>query len=260
MALNAAGAVARAKSRFSTMLMRWSVPHTSPGQAVRSLGQSTRASWLRQSGRHVAAQGPDGRAPSLPLRPSLRLRDGEWVRCRHSATPSSDWRPITSDSERFDASTRLLVRAGEALGLPGEGPTGEWIVAGRVALWWHWVSAENALAVTPQQVRGGPGGAASRGGLPSTHHRIKTRLIVAAATAASGDLDVRRDAARTVVDDAEQAGLTPLRWAGWQLIAGIAPVGAGTPGDRGDDCSGQLQPGFSPARDSVPTPPTSGWT
>jgi hypothetical protein len=223
-ALGAVGAVARAKSILDDADAVVGSSQNPLGQAVRSLGQSTRASWLRQSGRHAAAQGPDGRAALIATRSCPAPSDGEWVR----AALGDALIGLAADNlglGRFDASSRLLVRAGEVLGLPGEGPVGDWIVAGRVALRWHWVSAENALyrgdaAAGQKRAQEAQRLAAD---CPSVHHRIKTRLIVAAATAASGDLDASQDLARTVVDDAEKAGLTPLRWAGWQLLAGIAP-------------------------------------
>lgn len=242
MALGARGAVARARTLLDDADAMIGSSQDPLGHAVLSLGQSTRASWLRQSGRHDAAQGPDGRAALIAVRASGSFRALDSFRApdssRVAVTPRDDaWlRAALGDAliglaadnlglGRFDASSRLLARAGEVLGLPGAELTGDWIVAGRVALRWHWVGAENAL------YRGdAPTGAElAREALqlaancPSAHHRIKTRLIAAAATAAGGDLAAAQSAAQSVVDDAEQAGLTPLEWAGWQLLAGIAP-------------------------------------
>ncbi len=223
-ALGAIGAVARARSILDdadAML----VPSQHPlAQAVPSLGQSARASWLRQSGRHGAAQGPDGRAALIATPSGALPPDAEWLR----AALGDALIGLAADNlglGRFDASTRLLGRAGEVLGLPGAAPDGDWIVAGRVGLRWHWVSAENALyrGDAAAGMKWAQEAQRLARDCPSAHHRIKTRLIVAAAAAAGGDIDASESAARAVVDDAEQAGLTPLQWAGWQLLAGIAP-------------------------------------
>jgi len=192
-----------------------------PGdRALLSLITSTRASWLRQSGWHGSALGPDGRAALI----ATTIHDDEPSPWRRAALGDA-LIGLAADNlglGRFDASSDLLGRAWAEIGAERE--PDEWLLDGRVVLRWHWVRAENALYR-------GDGEAGRRWaaeavrlarGCPSPHHRIKTRLIAAAARAGDDPGGAAAEA-RAVVDEAAQAGLVPLQWAGWQLLGGVAP-------------------------------------
>lgn len=62
---------------------------------------------------------------------------------------------------------------------------------------------------------------------PSVRHRIKSRLLVAAAAAASGDLDRARTLAAEVAYQCAEFELLPLRWACAMLRSGIDPASDG---------------------------------
>ncbi|GAB09101.1 hypothetical protein GOARA_028_00120 [Gordonia araii NBRC 100433] len=200
-------------------------------RAMRSLALSTRASWLRQAGRHDFAAGLDGRAAVEVADQFPSPRPG-WAR----AAVGDALVGLAADNlglGRFDSSSRLLIRAGDVLVGRGENePASEsvddWLVDGRVVLRWHWVNAENALyrgdADTGRQWAERAANLAAE--CPSTHHKVKTRLIVAAAMAAEGDSAAATERAREVVEDASTAGLLPLQWAGLQMVVALSPAGA----------------------------------
>ncbi|MGO4615953.1 hypothetical protein AB4305_24660 [Nocardia sp. 2YAB30] len=196
-----------------------------------SLAGSTEGSLLRQLGWHARAAAFDGRAAALILATDAAATETARER-------SDDYRPDCAD--RADALCDALTGlAADALG------TGRLALADRLlrrsraavapaeagwrsALRWHWVSAENALLASNS-------GAAARHaeaamGLaesaPSVRHRIKSRLLLAAAAAAGGEHDRSRALAEEVAEQCREHGLTPLRWASAMLRAGLGVEGA----------------------------------
>ncbi|MFI6870090.1 hypothetical protein [Nocardia sp. NPDC050406] len=61
---------------------------------------------------------------------------------------------------------------------------------------------------------------------PSVRHRVKSRLLLAAASAAAGDLDRARLLAAETADQCREFELLPLRWACAMLRSGIDPASA----------------------------------
>lgn len=74
---------------------------------------------------------------------------------------------------------------------------------------------------------------------PSVRHRIKTRLLLAAAFCVQGDLDGSRDVALDVLQQCEDQGLLPLRWAAAMLLAGVDPSAGGA--DIARECELEIQ-------------------
>ncbi|MCP9620916.1 hypothetical protein FOH10_26180 [Nocardia otitidiscaviarum] len=62
---------------------------------------------------------------------------------------------------------------------------------------------------------------------PSVRHRVKSGLLVAAATAAGGDVDRARELAENVAGQSRIFGLLPLRWACAMLLSGLDSAGGG---------------------------------
>ncbi|MBJ7291039.1 hypothetical protein [Williamsia sp.] len=190
--------------------------------AVRSLASSTRASHLRQAGRHAAARRHDGEA----------LR---WV-----ADPASDAVSraaaldaligLAADSlgtAQFDLADRLLARCEDSLARIDDDP---WIWTGRLRLRHLWVRTESAL------YRGDARRAHEQmldgrdliDACPSVRHRIKTDLIAAATSAATGDSVVAIRAASGCADAARTHGQLPLEWAATSLLVGIGAASDGS--------------------------------
>ncbi|MFT4202020.1 hypothetical protein [Gordonia sp. (in: high G+C Gram-positive bacteria)] len=189
-------------------------------RALVSLAQSTRASWLRQSGRHDLAHRLDGRAVYTAVDAAGPPPVSGWPR----AALADALIGLAADNlglGRFDASTGLLDEAADVLAAPAE--TDDWHLDGRLRLRRLWVAAENAL-YRGEGERGRQEALAAvtaAADCPSSHHRIKTSLIAAAAAAACGDTVEATTRARAVVDDAGALALLPLQWAAWQLLAGL---------------------------------------
>ncbi|WP_280435799.1 hypothetical protein [Nocardia carnea] len=141
---------------------------------------------------------------------------------------------------RLALATRLLDRCAALLEdeCPS-GSTGEGIARGetggaavdrsRALVRLHWVRAETALA-------GGRGEAAlaaaevalaSAEHGPSIRHRVKSRLLVAAAAGVTGDTARAVELAALVEEQCREAGLVPLRWACAMLRTGLPAPGAG---------------------------------
>ncbi|NUS93442.1 MAG: hypothetical protein HOQ36_13715, partial [Nocardia sp.] len=106
----------------------------------------------------------------------------------------------------------------------------------RVRVRLHWVRAETALA----DGRGMPALAAAEAALtlaeqgPSVRHRVKSRLLVAAAASATGQLDRARALADRIGDECRTAGLVPLGWACAMLRGGLAATSAARDTATGD--------------------------
>lgn len=176
-----------------------------PG-ALGSLARSTRASLLRQLGWHALARGWDGRA----------LRGAVDIDSRADALTG-----LAADAlglGRFPASARLLDLAAHTL---------RDAEASRLTVRLGWVRAELAMAT-------GDGAAAVRharaaidtaDGLPSIRHRVKSRVVLAAALCCAGDLAVARAQAEEALEQTGRHELIPLRWAVSSLLIGIGADG-----------------------------------
>ncbi|MEO3760744.1 hypothetical protein ABGB19_20980 [Mycobacterium sp. B14F4] len=158
-----------------------------------SLAHSTRASFLRQLGRHTEARSWDGRAIALA---------GQDPEATADALIG-----LAADAlgvGRFAASASALQRcAGVVTGMP------------RARVREAWVSAELAMA-------GGRGAAAVHHAeravahsheFGSARHRMKSSVVLAAARCSAGDLDGARAVADTALAETERYGMIPLRWA-----------------------------------------------
>lgn len=182
-----------------------------PRFALRSLVASTRASQLRQLGWHRAAASIDGRALAFAAAAAADPLAG-FARCDALTGLAAD----ALGQGRLDLADTLLARVPPAL--PHSELSGAW--RPRVRL--HWVTAEVALArgaATALEHATAAYELAAR--TPSTRHRIKSRLLVAAANCVSGHLDEALEGARTVLAECDRHGLTPLRWAAGKLAAGL---------------------------------------
>jgi hypothetical protein len=160
-----------------------------------SLGLSTRASFLRQLGRHADARTWDGRAFALA-----------------GSDPDAGADALIGLAAdalgvgRFDASARLLRRARELVadGAPG-----------RLPVRLGWVSAELAMftgdgAAAVGHAERAVGLAASTG---SARHAVKSDVVLAAALCSAGDLGASRRVADATLAATEGLGLIPLSWA-----------------------------------------------
>jgi hypothetical protein len=170
-----------------------------------SLANSTQASFLRQLGRHEEARGWDGRA--------LAAAGGD-VEGTTDALIG-----LAADAlgiRRFAASAAAL---GQVRGLLDEGPP-------RPAVRLAWVSAELAMAT-------GDGGTAINHAeraversevFGSARHRVKSKVVLAAALCCDGRLDRSRAVADAALDAAQHHGLVPLSWA---LACLLGEIGSG---------------------------------
>ncbi|MGE0216477.1 hypothetical protein [Mycolicibacterium sp.] len=173
------------------------------GGPLPSLARSTRASLWRQLGWHDRARGLDGQALAL---------------AGSAAEPVADALiGLAADAlgvGRFAASARALQRAAPPVADSG---------SARLPVRLAWVSAELAM------VRGDGADAighaeravALAAALPSARHGVKSRVVLAAARCAGGDLDASRREADAVLADAGRLGLVPLQWAAACLLADI---------------------------------------
>ncbi|MGW0248769.1 hypothetical protein ACWDYH_19245 [Nocardia goodfellowii] len=195
---------------------------TTGDPVMRALATSTEGSLLRQLGWHAEASAFDGRAAALALPLDPRIPGRTEAVCDALTGLAAD----ALGTGRLALAGRLLGRAERAL------DEELW----RARIRWYWVSAELALA-------GGDAGQARRhaeAGLrlaetsPSVRHRVKSRLLVAAACMASGDLDLARSHADTVAAQCRENGLLPLRWACAMLRTGLSDD---TAADEAQACS-----------------------
>lgn len=188
---------------------------------LESLHASTRASWLRQLGRHERARRHDGMAVAL-VGLAGPARSADVVDARSDALTG-----LAADalgSGRLRLADTLLARSAEQRS--GYSGPALWRPGLRAA----WVAAELAM------VRGdGPAAlrhAESARGLvtdaDSLRHAVKTDLVYAAALSCVGEIARANDAARQVAYAAATHGLLPLRWAATMLCEGTGGRGAGT--------------------------------
>ncbi|MGC4962234.1 hypothetical protein ACPXCG_00995 [Gordonia sp. DT218] len=193
-----------------------------------SLAFSTRASLLRQAGRHRHASTFDGRALLLV---GVAHPDGsEW-----RAGAPVEWRRaalldalvgLAADHLgrlRLPATARLLDRARDH----ADPDDGGWLAGRRPRLRIEWVSAELAMYGGDVAKALGHAEAGCRlaefGDTPE-RHRVKTTLIAAAAAATAGDVHHAAELACEVTRRAADADLTPLRWASLALRNGLDPA------------------------------------
>ncbi|MBF6350572.1 hypothetical protein IU448_16345 [Nocardia flavorosea] len=139
---------------------------------------------------------------------------------------------------RLALATRLLDRCGALLdaerpaGSGGDGatqgPAGRAVVdRSRALVRLHWVRAETALAGgRADEALAAAEFALSRAERgPSIRHRVKSRLLVAAAAAVTGDTGRAAELATVVEEQCRESGLVPLRWAGAMLRTGLPSPG-----------------------------------
>ncbi|MXP23041.1 hypothetical protein GIY30_17015 [Gordonia sp. HNM0687] len=192
--------------------------------ALESLALSTRASLLRQAGRHRDAAAIDGRAllvvsPTPPSSTAAR-------RVTHRAAVLDAIVGLAADhlgQLHLDATRRLLARARSVVDVDDAG----WPAGRRPRLRIEWVSAElamysdDAAAALEHAERG-----LHLCAIADTprRHRVKTELVAAAAHAAAGQSQVAARAAAKVTDDARAGGLLPLEWAALALRHGLDPA------------------------------------
>ncbi|MFD3507672.1 hypothetical protein [Nocardia sp. NPDC058666] len=195
---------------------------------LKSLVESTRGSLLRQLGDHAGAAVFDGRAATLALGATGAIR---------AEALADAYTGLAADAlgtGRLALAHTLLRRVPPLL---AQAPP-------RAEVRWHWVRAETALA-------GGAGAEALRdagkavelaAALPSVRHQVKSALLVAAATAATGDLVRSAELARQVDLDCRDNGLLPLRWATAMLRSGVdEPAAARIAADEAADHGGRLR-------------------
>lgn len=188
-----------------------------------SLEASTRASLLRQMGKHATAAEFDARA--------LRLAEAggpAMLAARADALTGLAADNLGRADHR--SARRLLEMCADELGgqeLGAEGPGGAdplW----RARLRLLWVRAETAMTAGDPEVALASADAAREYAamVTSERHRVKTLLIGAAAAAVAGQLPLSAERAAEVLDRTGPAGLLPLRWAACMLLAGVAPSDA----------------------------------
>jgi hypothetical protein len=170
-----------------------------------SLAHSTQASFLRQLGWHTLARGWDGRALALA---------GSDPEASTDALIG-----LAADAlgvGRFAVAATLLARAESVL------------VPDRLAVRRRWVAAELAMAT-------GDGETAVRHAeaavelartiaAPSTRHRVKSNVVLAAALCSAGATERARAVGEAALDDTGRFGLIPLRWALACLLIDIGSV------------------------------------
>ncbi|MGY0503376.1 hypothetical protein ACWZHB_33235 [Nocardia sp. FBN12] len=199
---------------------------TEPG--LKSLVESTRGSLLRQLGDHAGAAAFDGRAAALAL--------GATGAARAEALADA-YTGLAADAlgtGRLALARRLLGRVPPLL---ADAPP-------RAEVRWHWVRAETALAggLAREALSDAHMAAELAAALPSVRHRVKSALLVAAATAANGDLAESAELAERVDTACRENALLPLRWATAMLRAGVAePARARAAADEAADHGARLR-------------------
>ncbi|MFJ6258732.1 hypothetical protein [Rhodococcus erythropolis] len=205
--LGGQGHYARARAALDVLDRLTTGSSTHSDRVLASLSASTRASFLRQSGRHALASTWDGRALAivggLPVDPEAA--------CDALTGLAAD----ALGCGRLPLGWRLLGECRTRLG--GEG--GLWRQEIRI----EWVSAELALA-------GGDFARARRHAeravelsreSESVRHRVKSDLLRSAALTGT-DPSSAVESAAEVLARCQQYGLLPLAWASSLLIEGVS--------------------------------------
>lgn len=228
---------------------------------LRSLTHSLEGSLLRQLGWHARAAVADGRAAALVLSANpasglgARGSDGSGVILRSDiARAEAVCDALTGlaadalGTARPALAARLLQRCRAEFDAASDEPSALW----RQRIRLHWVSAETALSApgagliaAPEPdgripLAPGAAGGTSDPALahaemalelaensPSQRHRVKSRLLVAAAAAVAGDLGRSRRLAAETVRECREFELLPLRWACAMLRSGVDPEAGG---------------------------------
>ncbi|NEW30111.1 hypothetical protein [Nocardia cyriacigeorgica] len=189
-----------------------------------ALAASTRGSLLRQLGWHAVAARHDGAAAALAVPGAAEARTEEGHAPYRLDAACDALTGLAADAlgtGRTDLAAALLARVRALLGEAAEAPSQERL---RSAIRLHWVSAETALAsgrfaaALPQAEAALA--LAEQG--PSVRHQVKSRLLLAAATAATGSGERACELAETVAAECRAHGLLPLRWACAMLRTGVA--------------------------------------
>ena len=195
-----------------------------------SLAASTRASLLRQMGKHAVAAEFDGRALALAAAGGAGM-----LQARADALTG-----LAADSlGRADhrGARRLLEACATELGDAGVAGSLLW----RARLRLLWVRAETAMTAGDADAALAHADAAKQlaASVASERHQVKTLLIGAAAAAVSGQAALSATRAEEVLERARRAGLLPLRWAACMLLQGLAPS-EGTASEL-DRCEAELR-------------------
>ncbi|MQY29887.1 hypothetical protein [Nocardia aurantia] len=249
-ALGGQGRYAAARAAVADVHRRTADP------VLRSLATSTEASLWRQLGWHVRAAGLDGRALVLVTGPRAEFAEDEFPAAEYSGNDLAHAGDFHRDAAVCDALTglaadalgradpmladRLLERCQAPLQRLG---TRSW----RPRLRRHWVAAETALssplgaAAAPAALRHAEAAVDLAAAVPSVRHRVKSRLLLAAASTACGDLDRARALAAGVTAECREHGLLPLRWACAMLRTGLGdPADADAAATEAADCARAL--------------------
>lgn len=202
------------QGRYAVALAELSALDRCAGPSPRSLAMSTRASFLRQLGRHRSAAGCDGRA--------LLIADTD-------AAVADALIGLAADAlgvGRFAASQRLLDRAAKVVEASHDA---------RLPARLGWVGAE--LAMTQRDgakaIEHAESAVAAAAAFSSVRHRVKSDMVLAAALCSHGELARCRAIADTALHRAGELGLVPLRWALASLLVDIGSA-AYTPGQVTD--------------------------
>jgi len=221
-------AAARAELRLTRRLARDPV--------LWSLAASTEASLLRQLGWHAHAAAVDGRA--LALAGQAPSGPGAGVAAEAVCDGLTGLAADALGTARPALAARLLERC--------RGPVeaaGGW----RPRLRWHWVCAETALVapgsglITAPALEHAEAAVEIARRCPSIRHRVKSGLLLAAATAATGATDRSAALAATVAEQCGEHGLLPLRWATAMLRSGVETGSTATDAAaQAADCAREL--------------------
>ncbi|MFD6514341.1 hypothetical protein [Rhodococcus sp. NPDC060176] len=205
--LGGQGHYARARAALDVLDRRTSGFSTHSDRVLSSLSASTRASFLRQSGRHALAATWDGRA--------LAIVDGLPVNPKAACDALTGLAADALGCGRLPLGWRLLAECRARLGNEG------WLWRQEIRI--EWVSAELALA-------GGDFTRAGRhaeravelsGESESVRHRVKSGLLRSAALTGT-DPSAAVESAVDVLARCQQYGLLPLAWASSMLIEGVS--------------------------------------
>lgn len=192
---------------------------------LRSLALSTKASHLRQAGRHDLAVGADARALMLAESCAAPIdAAGDVVRIAARCDALTGLAADDLGRGMFGAADRLLDRVQGTLAVRNASSAADdWIWAGRPELRLHWVRAELAMFTgDPERaIRHARTASEISQSSPSVRHRIKTDLIGAAAAATTGNVEAATAGALRVTDQAARFGQLPLQWAAAKLLDGI---------------------------------------
>ncbi|WP_036496769.1 hypothetical protein [Nocardia sp. BMG111209] len=244
-ALGGQGRYAAARAALADVRRRTTDP------VLCSLATSTEASLWRQLGGHVRAAGLDGRALALVTGGRTEFAGDEFSAAGNSGGDLAHVGDLTRDAAVCDAltglaadalgradpalATRLLERCQAPLERLAAGPGG-W----RPRLRRHWVAAETALsspAGAAAALRHAAAAVALAADVPSVRHRVKSRLLLAAATTVAGDRDRARTLTAGVTAESREHGLLPLRWACAMLRTGLGdPAEASAAAAEAADC------------------------